>query len=535
MPLSLNKKNLKTLATAFNKIITRKNPSLPVLAYVLFEYDGKNVTATATDMAHTLVYHLPADCAGGETGSFLFPFQELKDLRSAVKGKTQTAVLEPVSTDRVRVTTTAAGEAINRDVDVMPVDEFPQTLKEVELSDYDVGAFLRTYRSVLFSAATEKSSNNNGSGSSEALKAVYADPERKRLVTTDGRRLTTVDLNNFPFHRDVIIPNSAVLTKILPDEAEGKIGVYDDDHCEILDVSTSEWRYQTKCVTAQYPNYEHVIPDKSGWAGRFRLDDEDAAKLMSAIEEFAPGFRDKAVYLYGENGRVGAAQHAPGKTPAVVELPRSQSNFSEGTGITLSGVFLAQLLEHDYTDIHVKDPYTPVYCNGQPGSFHLLMPCGDRIDSQTVDQVREHVLAANPQPEEKKGTTAMSTKDNTQQAQEKGTEQKTEQKSDSDKQQQKKQSQKQTQQDNGGVEKNGQAQKQSSSQQSQDPLQELEQTIRQAEEANRQAAAMLREVKKQAKSVTSHYRQKDRELRAREREFEKNKELITRLQKAVND
>ena len=102
MKIRMNKKQITEITTAMNNVVPRKS-GLPVLGHVRFAFvDANQVSVTATDLDQTLALNIAPERVEwtGNDAPFLFPFDELKELKKAMK-KAGTVTLEPANDDGI--------------------------------------------------------------------------------------------------------------------------------------------------------------------------------------------------------------------------------------------------------------------------------------------------------------------------------------------------------------------------------------------------------------------------------------------------
>ncbi|MCK5806350.1 MAG: hypothetical protein KAI66_26195, partial [Lentisphaeria bacterium] len=259
MAVTLTKQQALRIIADISAILPRKC-RIPVLGHVLFESgeDG-SVRVTATDLEQTLTTRI-AGASDGDPVRFLLPVSELKSLKSMPTGGTVT--FKSVADDSVLCTVSGGDHSFSRTIATMPASEFPETSVDAELAECDLGAFLRVFRATAFAASSDPAR--------VVINSVYADPERQALVATDGRRLTIRPLADFPLPGDAILPLTRMLLKRIPEEANGRIGVHDDENdCQTLVIDTGELIYSCKCPEGIYPNYRQVIPETVGYTASF--------------------------------------------------------------------------------------------------------------------------------------------------------------------------------------------------------------------------------------------------------------------------
>jgi DNA polymerase III sliding clamp (beta) subunit (PCNA family) len=507
MKIIFNKKQITEITTAMNNVVPRKS-GLPVLGDVRFAVvDENQVSVAATDLEQTLVLNVTPEkleCTGND-GAFLFPADELRELKKAMK-KADVVTLEPANDDGISLVQSTPTGDLARFIPSMSVDEFPMDPEPTELAECDLGEFMPAFRNVAFSASTNETRL--------ALTGIYADPEKNVLAATDGRRMTTRELDAFPIKKDGIIPVTKTMMKTIPETGVGRIGITGDDNSEVFEIQTDSLRYVAKCIPGTYPNYAQVVPGKlSDFRTSFQFTDAD----LDTVKTLLPHLKsdsDRTVFVSGNGSRAVIGMESGDSGACVIALPECGFDGPEASTFCVNGELLAQALTNGFRNMKLLDARTPLYFQNDNGGTHLLMPLRYDVPEtlglefqKTFDGLPEKAKA--PQSEAEPTTPESKPEPPTKPELRKETETMTEQT--------------QTTQKNNGltmVEKD-------------DPIATLEAFADTARDAVKQADQAVRELKKQVRTVKSHYRDREKDLNTREKDMQKSLTLLNKLQDSL--
>jgi len=483
---------LTTLSATFNKLINTRSSSLPVLHHVRFEkVSESDVQATATTLEETLVLTLPGAVHSSEgSDTFLFPFAELKRLDKQLK-KGDHVILEPADASSISVVSTVSGQRVVNDVPTMPVEEFPQTLRDIAGSECALGAFLDAYRTALpFASRDEKR---------QVLNGVFWHAEEQSLAATDGGHLVALLLDDIPLSDDVIIPPSKLLKSKVLCSRTGTMGVLcdDDDETQHLELDAGSWRYQVKCTVGRYPDYRHVIPAESNtFAAELTIGQDDLPLVKTAAAQFCDD-STSALCIYADADTVLLMSTAVDEdgSRGHVALPNSSCATDSPIVREVNAQFLLDGLEAGFTTMRVPADTSPWRCSGSVPGLHVFMPLcpggdAEKLTAYVNETVKPTLVktqgatqsGATPAPSAKPKVTAK-----------------------------KKRAQHAPKLTVVGK----------------DPLQEFSDVMATMSDVARQANATLRELKTKAKAV-------ERFIKARERHFAKSEKVLTQLQQVVN-
>ena len=302
---------LKALGQA-QSVVERRN-TIPILANVLIEAEGTQVSFRATDLDIEVVDRAPAmvERPGATTVSAVMLHEIVRKLPDGalvtLTGNTATGRL-----------TVAAGRS-TFSLATLPREDFPVMASAEYACNFSVAApvLRRLFDKAKFAISTEETRYYlNGvylhTATGEAGKVL-------RCVATDGHRLARIDAALPPGAEampGVIVPRKTVgeMRKLLED----------DEAVIAVSVSETKIRFATPAITltskvidGTFPDYTRVIP-----LGNSRRLEVDAAEFARAVDRVATvsSERSRAVKLSLDEDRLILSVNAPDSGAAEEEL-----------------------------------------------------------------------------------------------------------------------------------------------------------------------------------------------------------------------
>lgn len=302
---------LKALGQA-QSVVERRN-TIPILANVLIEASGSDVTFRATDLDIEVVDKAPAQVerAGATTVSAVTLHEIIRKLPDGA--------LVTLTDDGAAGRMTVEAGRSNFSLATLPREDFPIMASSEYESNFSAPApvLRRLFDKSKFAISTEETRYY--------LNGVYmhvapvAGGSVLRCVATDGHRLARIDAE-LPEGADgmpgVIVPRKTVneLRKLL-----------DDDEVAIaVSVSETKVRFATpeitltsKVIDGTFPDYTRVIPQ-----GNTRKMEVDAAEFAQAVDRVATvsSERSRAVKMLLDEDRLTLSVNAPESGAAEEEL-----------------------------------------------------------------------------------------------------------------------------------------------------------------------------------------------------------------------
>ncbi|MGR3660078.1 MAG: DNA polymerase III subunit beta [Paracoccaceae bacterium] len=312
MKISIERGDLLKALSQAQSVVERRN-TIPILANVLIEAAGSDVSFRATDLDIEVVDKAPAQVerAGATTVSAVMLHEIVRKLPDGAL----VALEDDGTSGRLTVD---AGRS-NFSLATLPREDFPIMASSEYESNFSAKASVlrRLFDKSKFAISTEETRYY--------LNGVYMhvatgeSGQVLRCVATDGHRLARIDAElpegaeNMP---GVIVPRKTVgeLRKLLDD----------DDAIIAVSVSETKVRFATpgitltsKVIDGTFPDYTRVIPQ-----GNTRKMEVDAAEFAKAVDRVATvsSERSRAVKLVIEDDLLTLSVNAPDSGAAEEQL-----------------------------------------------------------------------------------------------------------------------------------------------------------------------------------------------------------------------
>lgn len=312
MKLSIERATLlKALAQA-QSVVERRN-TIPILANVLIEAEGNQVSLRATDLDIEVIDKAPAmvERAGATTVSAVMLHEIVRKLPDGAL----VSLTEDAASGRLTI---SAGRS-TFSLATLPREDFPVMASSEYSTNFSAPApvLRRLFDKAKFAISTEETRYY--------LNGVYmhvakgADGPTLRCVATDGHRLAQID---------AALPDGAsgMPGVIVPRKTVGELRkLLDDDDAKIaVSVSETKVRFATptiqltsKVIDGTFPDYTRVIPLSNS-----RKLEVDAAEFAKAVDRVATvsSERSRAVKLTLDEDRLILSVNAPDSGAAEEEL-----------------------------------------------------------------------------------------------------------------------------------------------------------------------------------------------------------------------
>jgi DNA polymerase-3 subunit beta len=308
MELVVRKNDLLRELQLFQGIVERKN-TIPILANVLMEAKGDQVSFLATD----LEVGLRSKCAATVTkaGSLTLPAKKFFEI---VKSLPETDIRIAEDKGGVKI----AADRFDSRLQTLPREDFP-TLPEAggtPTAQLERSAVKEMVAKTQF-AITGEDTRYFLNGALFVLK-----PEEMSLVATDGHRLALVSVT-----RDGKSKNDAESKAILPKKTLGELGrLLGEGDGDIgyergenhLFFQVGDRMLISRMIDGQFPAYERVIPKGNDKHIEFERD-----RLTSAVKRVAllSNERSRAVKIQIDKGKVDVTSSSPDLGEAKETLP----------------------------------------------------------------------------------------------------------------------------------------------------------------------------------------------------------------------
>jgi len=369
MELVVTKKDLLRELQLFQGIVERKN-TIPILANVLMEAKGKQVSFLATDLEVALRSRCDATVA--KSGSLTLPAKKFYEI---IKSLPETDIRIAEDKGGVKV----AADRFDSRMQTLPREDFP-TLPEASAVPTATHTLPRTGIKEMVSktqfAITGEDTRYFLNGALFVLR-----PDSMSLVATDGHRLALVTVpRDGKANKD-----TEDIKAILPKKTLGELG-------RLLAEGDDDIRYErgenhlffdvggrlliSRMIDGQFPAYERVIPKGNDKHIEFERD-----RLTNAVKRVAllSNERSRAVKFQIETGKVDITSSSPDLGEARETLPVEYSG--EGMQICFNAQYVLDFLSAVTTDVvalELKDEVSqavmkPVGAEGYEYTY-VIMP-----------------------------------------------------------------------------------------------------------------------------------------------------------------
>jgi DNA polymerase-3 subunit beta len=309
MELVVRKNDLLRELQLFQGIVERKN-TIPILANVLMEAKGDQVSFLATDLEVGLRSKCQATIAKG--GSLTLPAKKFFEI---VKSLPETDIRIAEDKGGVKV----AADRFDSRMQTLPREDFP-TLPESSgtVSAQLPRAALKEMVAKTQFAITGEDTRFFLNGAQFVLR-----PDSMSLVATDGHRLALVTVDRESKGRGDAEENKAILPKKtlgelgrLLTEGEGDVAYVRGENHLFFDVGGR--LLISRMIDGQFPAYERVIPKGNDKRIEFERD-----RLTNAVKRVAllSNERSRAVKFQVDKGKVDVTSSSPDLGEAKETLP----------------------------------------------------------------------------------------------------------------------------------------------------------------------------------------------------------------------
>ncbi|RBP41450.1 DNA polymerase III sliding clamp (beta) subunit (PCNA family) [Roseimicrobium gellanilyticum] len=279
-PITLPVSELKPALAGLGKIIVNKS-TLPVIKTLKIERtpDGW-ICLTATDLDRFVTVRLEQPTKG-EPLSLLITFEELSKLtKSSNKG--DSIHLESSAKEDVILRFNLGDQLGETKVQSFPLQEFP-AIPRIQANPVPVN---ESFRLALHEAMACSSTDESRYVLNGACIDV-SQPKAHYLVGTDGRHLFSSNSFNLPFQKSIIIPKHKFLgwkDFNLDGAWQMKLSDASDGKNQLLQISSRRWRFITRLIEGNYPNWRQVIPNPREAKTILTLDPDKLDAVIQLIE-----------------------------------------------------------------------------------------------------------------------------------------------------------------------------------------------------------------------------------------------------------
>lgn len=360
MKVVLSRLELVHLIGKIQSIVSNK-PAIPILANILIEAKGGQLSVSATDLTVSMQAHMDGHIE--EEGAITLPARRFFQL---VREMTTPEIQLVVGSDEIAH---IQGGTSQFRLLGMNKSEFP-SLPDLSQSEHFLIApetFKEMLSKAVFAAAREDSRH--------VLNGVLMTIENgsATFIGTDGKRLakvhTPVKIN--PEHKqNYLLPLKAVeeIIKTLDEEEPIKINLMSDK----IGIESGSATLITKLLSGDYPDVERVIPKET--THKLTLHREELMTLLKQVSLFTTD-KSHSVQFTLSNGELTLTANSSEIGGGKVSMPLDYSG--ETFEIAFNPFFFHDILRHskdETVDFSITTPHNPGLISDSTTAFFVIMP-----------------------------------------------------------------------------------------------------------------------------------------------------------------
>lgn len=352
--ITFNQKILRQALTGLRVLKVGKQKVSP-LHCVLIRGIDETISFEATTLDEHLCFEGPGLC--DTPGAQLVPYDLLQDVNRSADPDSAISINPGVD---LTYTTGGARVAI--------------PLSEPDVSEFPPAPVATGPHTVLPSGILGSIVEAQGCASTDAnrhlLNSVLVTPHE--VVATDGRQLYRRNGLELAVPTDgAIFPVSGV-PGILDPGAPAELWTWDLQETPKAMLAQGAWRWITKLVVGNYPNFRQAIPRLDDYGTTVSIGESDAARIASVLP-MLPGFREPNHPVVLTITETGATLSPPARLPQVrVALDRSAVTGPAGT-VQFNAGFLLAALKRGFRELRVRDHVSPLVMT-DASRVNLWMP-----------------------------------------------------------------------------------------------------------------------------------------------------------------
>ena len=389
---------LKPALAGLGKVIA-KRCTLPVLGNIRIERtkDGW-IALSGTDLDHYITVRLEQPGAG-EPAALLVPYDELLKTCKAC-GNGEEILVERTGKITAAIRYRIGAQFVETKVESLPVDEFP----EIPRIKGEAIALPDSLRASIREALQCASSDETRI----ILNGAYIDvskPDANYVVGTDGRHLYSSNSFALPLAQSLLIPAHRFLEwKQFSADGEWQLKVGVPEHKDAVapfQISSRRWRFISRQIEGNYPNWRQVAPGQGSYATTVELETGVEEILQTIGRMPCDDAINYAIGLEGKDGKFALLGRSPGAEDYTrIEVTGVKAQGSD-MRIFLNRNFLTKALQFGLTTVETIDALSPLrFSNG--GRQMIVMPTRPNPAPTATPQPTPTPAAQNepqPQPE----------------------------------------------------------------------------------------------------------------------------------------
>ncbi len=355
--ICFSKEILREAISGLRVLKIGKNLS-PVLHCVRITGSESRVWFERTDLDQVLRFEAAATCTTAT--QLLVPYEMLA---TAARQSDAGSEIRVTGGNSPKLETSISGLPVSLPFDAFKLDDFPP----VPAADGEIIPLPE----VVITAMKEALGCASDDQTRYVLNSVFLDAHA--VVATNGRQLYRRNSLNLPIPESgVIFPSSPVINLLPEGVATLRLWRALGDN-PFAQLDAGSWRWTTKLVSANYPDYPRVIPKLEEYPVIVRLGEVDAARIKSVLPKL-PGFKDRHSPIVLRVDPEGAALcTAPGFPKVQVALEHSEVICAKPVQVGFNANYLLGALATASRELRVRDEVSPVLLAGD-SRLQLWMP-----------------------------------------------------------------------------------------------------------------------------------------------------------------
>ncbi|MEQ1852785.1 MAG: DNA polymerase III subunit beta [Chthoniobacteraceae bacterium] len=387
---------LKPALTGLGKIIA-KRATLPVLNHIKIERTGDGwIALTATDLDSFVTVRLEQPTDGNNAFSLLVPYDELLGITKNCE-KTDNLLLSKDGSNAL-IEYAIGNQLAQAKVESLPVEEFP-AIPRMKGEPVPVNETLRqAIHDALECASTDPTRRILNGACIDVSK-----PNAHYVVGTDGRHLFSSNSFNLPLKESLVIPSHKFIEwKEFNSDGEWQLKVSPAEKKEdpaYLQISSRRWRFITRQIEGNYPNWRQVVPDSEGSKTTLTLDPQTLEPLIKTIERMpCHDAVNQTIGIEWKNGNLNLLGKAS-KDTDWMKVPLEVKAMGKDITISLNRELLTKALSFGLNTVELIHPMSATRFS-QNGRQMIVMPLrGDvRNPEPSAPKAEEPKPEASPTP-----------------------------------------------------------------------------------------------------------------------------------------
>ena len=383
--LTLPVNELKPALTGLGKVIS-KRCTLPVLNHVKIERTADGWLAlTGTDLDTFITCRLEQPSTG-EPISLLVPYDELVKIVKHCE-KNDSILIGSDGKESVTIEYAVGTQVAKATVNSLPVEEFPPIPRmkgePIPLND----ALRLAIHDALECASTD--------ATRLILNGAYLDlskPKAHYVVGTDGRHLFSSNSFNLPLKESLIIPSHKFVEwKEFNNDGEWQLKVAPaekKDDASYLQICSRRWRFITRQIEGNYPNWRQVIPDSKASKTTLTFDPQTLGALSTTVERMpCHDAVNLTIGLEWKNGKLHLLGK-PSKDGEWMKVPVDAKGLGKDISIYLNRQLLTKAFSFGLNTLGLIDPMSPLRFH-QDGRQMIVMPLRPDVGNPAPQPVKK--------------------------------------------------------------------------------------------------------------------------------------------------